>query len=231
MADATTTNVAPPAFQYTPPPDFAGTQAQINSAYTSALAKTQLDRSNLYTNAGFVNGTSDLDQNNQYGGIQQLLHTEGQQLSADDAAETHRGLGLDSGLGAQQAGQIRNTEQLGASNIGTSLLQGVTGDNNSDAEALATKNNATTANQVQSAAYDSQQNAYNDALAQYLKMVQSSQAAAPAVSQAQIAANPLAGQTYKNTGLATETGYNDTLAPKAKPGKVTVNKGASARAL
>lgn len=218
MADATTA-VAPPAFQYTPPPDFAGTQDAINSAYTTALAKTQAARAQLYSNAGFVNGTGNIDQNNQFGQEQQILQGEGAQLSADDANEESRGLGLDSGLGAQQATGIRTAAAGAQSNLGVNILQNVAGYNQDDADAAETKRLGTNANNTQSAAFDSQTNAYNDALAAYIKMVQSSQAPPNGP-------NAPSSPTYVPKPGA---GYNPN--PSVKPGKVTVNKGQSARAL
>lgn len=171
MADATT--FTPPA--YTPPADFAGRTAQIANAYKDALAKTQLQRSNLYTNAGFQDGTTNIDPGNAFGGIQQLLHSEGQALSADDQNARHRGLQADSGLGAQGQRADRYAEHLGASNIGNQLLQGVSDLGNQDVASLHQRQADDQSNGFDEATYNAGQNAYNDALAQYLKMVGANQ--------------------------------------------------------
>lgn len=216
MADATAPTL------YTPPPDFQGRTDQINAAYKTALAKTQLQRSQLYTQAGFQDGTTNIDPTQQFGGIQELLHSTGAALNNDDLAALHRGLSGDSGLGAQAQAGDRYSELQGKNTIGNTVQQGVSELGNEDASALNQKNSDSLSNSNDESQYNAG-NAYNIALASYLNQIanQNPDSATPGTTNANANFNSNPGGY--NPGAPQNTGSG--LASKPKAGKVTIAQG------
>jgi hypothetical protein len=165
---------------YSAPPDFAGRQTNINTAYNTALAQLQQKQSLLYNQMGYKDGTTNLDAGNQYGTIQQILHSAGGALMADDRAEHSRGLNQDSGLGAQRARLVAYQSGLQRNTAGQQFQGGLADIGNARTGALQTYNTDNTQLGEDQAQWNAQQNAQNDAIANYNKLLQQlSQQASP----------------------------------------------------
>lgn len=219
MADTTAQNT------YSAPPDFLGRQNNINTAYNTALTQLQAQQSNLYNQMGYVDGSTQLDTGNQYGSIQQLLHSTGSALTADDEAEHARGLNSDSGLGAQRQRLIQYQSGLQKNDLGQTFQQNLTGIGNNRQTALQQYNTDTTSNGEDQAQWNATQNAQNDAIANYNRLLQSMQP-----NGSYLPGGGVQGSTPSPAASAGPREYIPASAPtvaasKSKPGKVTISRG------
>lgn len=132
------------------PAVYEGETAQALHAYQNALNAISARRSNTLQNFGFtaqVDPTTgqlnhySIDQNNQFGQIQQLMGVHQAEDQSVQHADVARGIGT-LGLGAQQLARVRMAHAAGTQNLGRQFVGEIGQESNDQLSALQGYNEA-----------------------------------------------------------------------------------------